>query len=162
VWECGVYRGGTAAMMATMLRDRRADKRLLLFDTFTGMRETDPARDLHVQGDFNDTSVEAVASYLQCDARCYLRKGLIPATFAGLENERIAFMHIDVDIYSAITDCLRFAWPRVSLGGIVVLDDYGIPTCPGARAAIDDFFATERCVPLCLPTGQAIVFKGMV
>jgi hypothetical protein len=52
-------------MMAAMLRDRRADKKLFLFDTCTGMPETDPARDLHVQGDFSDTSVESVASYLE-------------------------------------------------------------------------------------------------
>jgi O-methyltransferase len=162
VWECGVYRGGTAAMMAAILRDNQPDKKLYLFDTFAGMPDTDPSRDLHNRGDFADTSVEAVAGYLGCDARCYLRPGLIPATFKGLEDERICFLHVDLDIYRAITDCLEFAWPRISLGGFVVLDDYGFPTCPGARAAVDEFFKGERCVPLCLPTGQAVVFKGIV
>jgi O-methyltransferase len=161
VWECGVYRGGTAAMMAAILRDKAPSKKLYLFDTFAGMPSTDPGHDLHKAGDFADTSVESVARYLQCDARCHLRKGLIPETLRGLETERIAFAHIDLDIYRAILDTLVFVWPRLSLGGFVVLDDYGFPTCPGAREAVDEFFAREKCVPLCLPTGQAVVFKGV-
>ena len=161
IWECGVYKGGTTAMMAAILRVKQPTMKLYLFDTFAGMPETDPTKDLHQQGDFADTSVEAVAQYLRYDARCYIRQSLIPDTFVGLEDERIAFIHIDLDIYQAIFDCLKFAWPRISLGGFVVLDDYGFPTCPGAREAVDEFFAHERCVPLCLPTGQAVVFKGV-
>ena len=84
---------------AAILRDKQPTKKLYLFDTFAGMPETDPTKDLHKQGDFADTSVEAVAQYLRCDARCYIRKGLIPDTFVGLEDERIAFIHIDLDIY---------------------------------------------------------------
>jgi len=162
VWECGVYKGGTAAMMLAILRDKMPTKRLYLFDTFEGMPETDPNRDLHKQGDFADTSVESVAAYLGCDSRCHIRKGLIPNTFTGLEAERIAFLHVDLDIYPAIMDTMKFAWPRVSQGGFVVFDDYGFPTCPGAREAVDEFFANELCVSLCLPTGQAVVFKGVV
>jgi len=74
VWECGVYKGGTAAMILAILRDKMPAKRLYLFDTFEGMPETDPTKDLHKQGDFADTSVESVAAYLGCDARCHIRK----------------------------------------------------------------------------------------
>jgi len=87
---------------------------------------------------------------------------LIPQTFAGLEAERIAFLHVDLDIYPAIMDTMKFVWSRVSQGGFVVFDDYGFPTCPGAREAVDEFFQHELYVPLCLPTGQAVVFKGVV
>lgn len=162
VWECGVYKGGTAAMFAAYLQEKQPAKKLYLFDTFAGMPETDPERDLHVQGDFSDTSLETVAGYVGCEAICDYRPGLIPGTFAGLEAHRIAFLHVDLDIYRAILDTLKFAWPRMSLGGMIVFDDYGFASCPGARAAVDEFFANELCVPLCLPTGQAVVFKGVV
>jgi hypothetical protein len=89
------------------------------------------------------------------------RKGFIPDTFVGLESVQIAFAHIDVDIYKSIMDSLKFIWPRLSFGGFIVLDDYGFPTCPGARASVDEFFQREPCAPLCLPTGQALVFKGV-
>src|SRR5262245_43443880 len=72
IWECGVYKGGTAAMLAAFLRDNNVDKKLFLFDTFTGMPSTDSTKDMHQQGDFSDTSVESVAQYLKCDVRCHI------------------------------------------------------------------------------------------
>ena len=159
-WECGVYKGGTAAMLAELLADRQADRKLYLFDTFAGMPQVDPQRDLHATGDFADTSVESVAAYVGHPGRTVLRKGLIPQTFSGLESARIALAHIDVDIYRSVKDSLEFIWPRLARGGFVVCDDYGFPSCPGARAAVDEFFAGQTAVPLCLPTGQALVFKG--
>jgi O-methyltransferase len=161
VWECGVYKGGTAAMLATILKDKCPSKRLYLFDTFEGMPETNRDKDWHVEGDFSDTSVETVTSYIGHRDLCVVHKGFIPKTFIALESAQIAFAHIDVDIYQSIIDCLEFIWPRLSVGGFIVFDDYGFPTCPGARAAVDEFFAREACKPLCLQTGQALVFKGM-
>jgi O-methyltransferase len=163
IWECGVYKGGTAAMMAAVLRDRALlGKRLFLFDTFRGMPKTDAEKDIHEKGDFKNTSVEAVSRYVGADEICVLRQGLIPDTFKGLESAQIALAHIDVDIYKSVLDCMTFIWPRLTLGGFMIFDDYGFPTCPGARAAVDEFFAAKDCEPLCLPTGQAVVFKGIV
>jgi O-methyltransferase len=161
VWECGVYKGGTAAMIAAFLKERRSSKRLYLFDTFEGMPETNAAKDWHKKGDFADTSLDEVIRFIGDQERCVIRKGLIPETFTGLESAGIALAHIDVDIYQAILDCLQFIWPRLSSGGFIVFDDYGFPSCPGARAAVDEFFQQGPCVPLCLPTGQAIIFKGV-
>ena len=42
----------------------------------------------------------------------------------------------------------------------MVFDDYGFPTCPGAKAAVDEFFHGRKEVPLVLPTGQAVVFAA--
>ena len=162
IWECGVYQGGTAAMMAAVLSDMKSPKKLFLFDTFEGMPETDPAKDWHQKGEFSDTSAEAVASYVGCAEVCTRRKGYMPDSFNGLESAKIAFAHIDVDLNKSISDCLRFVWPRLSLGGFLVFDDYGFPSCPGARFAVDAFFEGNPCLPLCLPTGQAIVFKGTI
>ena len=161
VWECGVYKGGTAAMMAAILADHDSAKRLILFDTFEGMPETDAKQDLHKRGDFSDTSLQGVTNFVKHGDRCVFKQGCIPATFAGLESAQIAFAHIDVDIYKSIIDSLTFIWPRLSFGGFIVFDDYGFPSCPGARTAVDDFFRKEACIPLCLPTGQALVFKGV-
>ena len=37
-------------------------------------------------------------------------------------------------------------------GAVIVYDDYGFPTCPGARKAVDDFFADKPEMPLVLTT----------
>ena len=159
-WECGVYRGGTAVILSSLVEESRDSRNLYLFDTFQGMPETDAKKDLHRKGDFSASSLQAVQDCIgEFSKRCIFRRGFIPDTFVGLEGELIAFAHVDVDIYRSVLDCLNFIWPRLSLGGFIVLDDYGFSSCPGARKAVDDFFSGSPTIPLCLPTGQAIVFK---
>lgn len=161
VWECGVYKGGTAAMMASLLADPSCGKKLLLFDTFEGMPATDPSKDLHQKGDFADTSLADVKKYIGNVECCEYHQGFIPTTFEGLEGAQIAFAHIDLDIYRSVFDCIEFIWPRLSVGGLVIFDDYGFRTCPGARAAVDEYFKDRLARPLCLSTGQAVVFKSV-
>ena len=158
--ECGVYKGGTAAMMASCLSSLNLRKKLYLFDTFEGMPETDSKRDLHKKGDFADTSLDVVMQYVGNPNIVEFKKGFIPNTFAGMENSQFCFAHIDVDIYRSILDAMEFIWPRLVVGGFVIFDDYGFPSCPGAREAVDEFFAQKTSIPICLPTGQAIVIKA--
>ncbi len=165
VWyECGVYRGGSAMMLSRLLAgsDDPPGRELHLFDTFEGMPETDARRDIHRKGDFADTSLEGVRARVGGSSpgpgRVMYHRGVIPETFAGLEDHSIALSHIDIDIYNSIIDSCEFIYPRMEAGGFMVFDDYGFPSCPGARAAVDEFFADKPEVPLVLPTGQAIVF----
>ena len=125
------------------------------------MPETRRDKDWHQKGDFADTSLAAVQSFLGHDPACQFRPGLIPQTFVGLESHRIAFAHIDVDLYESVLESVKFIWPRLPVGGFIVFDDYGFPSCAGARAAVDEFFRAGPAVPLCLPTGQALVFKSL-
>jgi O-methyltransferase len=83
----------------------------------------------------------------------------MPQTFEGFCLERVSWVHIDVDIYQSVRDCIRFLYPRLVPGGFMVFDDYGFPSCPGARRAVDEAFASLPEVPLCLPTGQCLVIK---
>lgn len=158
LWECGVYKGGTAIMLAALLADAPG-KRLRLFDTFAGMPATDPDRDLHRQGDFSDNDLESVRRRVGDDPRIHYHAGRIPETFDGLDEAPIALAHVDVDIHQSVTDCCTFIYPRLCAGGFMVFDDYGFASCPGARSAVDAFFADKPERPLVLPTGQAVVFK---
>jgi len=157
-WECGVYKGGTALMLAEIVATTK-DKKLRLFDTFEGMPTTDPDLDYHLKGDFSDNSLNAVRDMIGNQGNISFHSGFMPETFSGLEGNKIAFAHVDVDIYQSVMDCCEFIYPRLSPGGILVFDDYGFPSCPGARAAVDKFFEQQREVPLVLPTGQAVVIK---
>lgn len=124
------------------------------------MLETDPTKDLHIERDFADTSIESVKAYVGHTSLVEYHQGLIPETFQSLKNTHIAFAHIDVDIYRSNMDCCSFIYPRLSVGGFMVFDDYGFPSCPGARMAVDEFFKNTRSIPLVLPTGQATVFSS--
>lgn len=160
-YECGVYKGGTAKLLADLLESRKPQSRKLhLFDTFEGMPGTDPTLDRHRQGDFSDTSIDVVQQRVGQEDIVKFHQGFIPDTFAGLEDAKIAFAHVDVDLYQSVIDCCSFIWPRLAQGGFMVFDDYGFPSCPGARKAVDEFFEHKQEVPLVLPTGQAVVFAS--
>jgi O-methyltransferase len=158
--EAGVYRGGTARLLREII-DKSGERRILhLLDTFAGMPKTDPAHDIHREKDFSDTTVDAVASFVGKEKWILYRKGYIPDSFKGMEGNRFAFAHIDVDVYKSVLDCCEFIYPRMVCGGVLVFDDYGFPSCPGARAAVDDYFLDKREIPLVLHSGQAIVFRA--
>ena len=162
VWELGVYRGGSALMLKRLIMDRAELARcttLRLFDSFEGLPEATKGVDLHSRGEFADTSLEEVKSLVGDESFIDYRKGWIPHTFSGLDRVSIRLAHIDLDLYQPILDACAFVYPRLAPGGVIVFDDYGFDSCPGARKAVDEFFANEPETPLGLPTGQAILIK---
>ncbi|HUI10183.1 MAG TPA: TylF/MycF/NovP-related O-methyltransferase [Bacteroidota bacterium] len=155
--EVGVYRGGTARLIASALRGSPA--RVHLFDTFEGMPATDPSKDEHRQGDFSDTSLESVQRNLAGLDNVAFYPGFFPATAPPVESMQFALAHIDVDIYRSVLDCCGFFYPRMVPGGMMVFDDYGFDTCPGAKQGVDEFFSGTPERPMYLPSGQCLVVK---
>lgn len=133
-WECGVHRGKTSVVLRNLLRD--TGRTLRLFDTFAGR----PAKGRYDTGrsltSFDDTSLAAVQALLP-EPFVAWHPGLIPETFAGLEDARIAFAYVDLDLYSSTRDALAFIRPRLVPGGAIVVDDYDDPTWPGVTVAVD-------------------------
>jgi O-methyltransferase len=85
-------------------------------------------------------------------------KGLIPKTFPN-NHEQIAFAHVDVDIYQSVLDCCEYITPRLSEKGIIVFDDYGFSSCPGAKKAVDEYYEDRDEWLYILKTKQAVISK---
>lgn len=71
--EIGVYRGGTARLLA-----KTTNKPVHIFDTFGGMPVTDKEKDLHCAGDFSDTSFQFVKKYLEDCTNLKIYPGFFP------------------------------------------------------------------------------------
>jgi len=154
--EIGVYRGGTALLMAEALQG--STRQLHLFDTFCGMPSSDPAIDLHRSGDFADTSAEAVSALLSDFSNVHLYPGLFPDTLPGdWSNKFFSLVHVDVDIYDSALACCQFFHPRLRPGGVMIFDDYGFPSCPGVRQAVDEYCCNHNLQVLYLQSGQALL-----
>lgn len=150
--EVGVYRGGTARWICS----RTVDK-VLLFDTFEGMPEVSD-KDLHHKGDFKDTSMEHVTGLLKNFSNYSIYKGIFPKANAEYANlYRYRLVHLDVDIYPSVKDCLMFFLARMVPGGIIILDDYNEPNCPGAKLAADEFCKTYKLTLEPTVQSQAII-----
>lgn len=86
-------------------------------------------------------------------------QGVFPSTAEDVRNITFCLVHIDVDIYQSVIDCCNFFYMRMQKGGMMIFDDYGFLTCPGAKVAVDEFFADKPEYPCYLPTGQCIVIR---
>jgi O-methyltransferase len=155
VVECGCWRGHSSHMIARALSASDWAGRLLIFDSFEGGLSDKDAQDRAQLGDTDPeatlrqkllfaSSQEAVAAVHSPFEFVELHKGWIPEVFAqveGLEARRFALVHLDVDLYAPTLASLRFFAPRMSKGGLIVVDDYASNYFPGATSAVDEFIA---------------------
>jgi O-methyltransferase len=162
--ECGVRFGKSSFFILNGLSD--AERAHHLCDSFEGLSrpaavdaERYARRNGWREGDLA-ADERVTRAKLNDFPQCRFHRGWIPECFAGMENLSFAFVHIDVDLYAPTLAAFEFFYPRLVRGGVMVCDDYGFVSCPGARKAVDEFFANRKDVPIELPSGQALIFHG--
>jgi O-methyltransferase len=159
--ELGVYQGSSAYLLADLLERSGSSKRLFLFDTFCRTPPESDRDPVRREGLDADVSRESVRSYLSpFDNRLKYVVGLIPETFGGLGSQSFSFLHVHLNLYRGTRDALEGLFPRLTRGGAVVIEDYGLHTRAGARLAADEFFKHGSRRIIHLPTGQAVAFKS--
>ena len=158
--EIGVYRGGTAKLIAMGVAGQ--PKWVHLFDTFSGLppgdKEKDPYYYAH-KAAFADTSLQSVQEHFHGLPNVCFYAGYFPDTAGPVKEKRFCLAHVDVDLYQSVIDACNFIYPRMAHGGIIVFDDYGDRSCEGAKNAVDKFFQDRDESPCYLPTGQCIIIK---
>jgi len=157
--EVGVYRG----YFAQKIREFLPGRKLYLFDTFEGFDQ----RDLDVEqkvsthsakDDFSGTSVDAVISIIQGDD-IIVRKGFFPGTAEDSDGP-FALVSMDVDLYQPTLEGLRFFFPRMSPGGVILVHDYNNTRYPAVRNAVHEFFADGvGFVPIPDKNGSVLIIK---
>jgi len=156
--EVGVYQGRTAGLMNALFPDRT----MYLFDTFEGFTANDAAKEsVSVRMDeFKDTSVEAVLAVMPHRDRCIARKGWFPDTAAGIEDT-FCFVSLDVDLYAPTLAGLEWFWPRLAVGGAIMVHDYAAPKFPGPKRAVREFAIAQGIGIVALPdsAGSALLVK---
>lgn len=159
--ECGVWKGGSAMLMAMTLLARGDVRDIYLYDTFAGMSEPSEM-DVDYMGkkaldfwwgvgkyskwDSTIVSMEEVQSNIAAinypSERLHYIEGKIEDTIPLFAPERIAILHLDTDWYESTRHELVHLYPRLTLNGILLIDDYG--HFKGARQAVDEYFSASR------------------
>ena len=152
--EVGVFQGCSAKLISL---GGQPDE-LHLFDTFDGLPEPDGAERRSMRRGHYAASLEAVRSYLSDQPNLVFHKGLFTGENVSCADRRFSLVHLDVDLKDGTLACLRFFYPRMLPGGVIVSHDYSY--LGGVREAFDEFLADkpERAVEL--PTSQAMLIKG--
>ncbi len=149
--EVGVSNGGSALLIA----QRKGTNTLHLFDTFEGLPEND-AYGTYFKKNQYKASMENTQQLLKKYEQIHWHVGLFPATAEGI-IEKFSFVHLDVDLYASTLDALKFFYPKMAQGGIILTHDYRFSA--GVRKAFMEFCADKKEAPLALATNQALIVK---
>ena len=159
--EVGCYNGCTSFFIAKQIKNLGVRRELHLFDSFQGLSCPDAVDGAYWnKGDLACDEL-TVRRNLADVPDLHIHAGWVPDCFAAAAERRFAFVHIDVDLWQPTYDSLVFFYPRLERGGVMVFDDYGFPSCPGATKAIDAFFADKREKLINLSGGGAFIMKQM-
>lgn len=164
--ECGVWRGGsTMAAALTLLDLDEHDRKLYLYDTFEGMpppakedirhdgisaekllhnREKSLDDDYSAYAPIDHVKNNLLSTRYQSDHIHYIT-GKVEDTIPDTLPDQIAILRLDTDWYASTLHELTHLYPKLSPGGILIIDDYG--WWKGARQAVDEYFSTLQPRP---------------
>ncbi len=162
--ECGVWRGGSAMLIAGMLARRGVhDRKLYMYDTYEGMsapteddrdfRGKDAATLLEKSEDDKETSVWCLASLEEVRHNMTLTEypmehihfiqGKVEDTIPVQSPPGpLALLRLDTDWYESTRHELEHLYPLLVRQGVLIIDDYG--HWEGCRKAVDEYFSKER------------------
>lgn len=153
--ETGVWRGGATIFMRAMLKlFDVTDRSVWVADSFEGLPEPDAKKfPLEAQA-FKSAamtkyykqfavSVEEVRrnfeAYGMLDDQVKFLKGWFKNTLPLAPIKSIAVLRLDGDYYESTRDALTNLYKKVSVGGYVIVDDYGEDSWTYCRKAVDEF-----------------------
>jgi O-methyltransferase len=158
--EVGVFKGTTARLF----HEAFPNKEILLFDTFKGFDERDIR---HKNEDSSseiggwDVSINEVKDFIGSSELIKIYQGYFPDTTKDIDsNNCYALVHLDADLYNPQLSGLEYFYPKMTLGGVIIIHDCNNEYF-GSRKAIDEFFLDRPETPIIIPdkSGSAIVVK---
>ena len=157
--ECGVWRGGNAILAAGMFKLYGSNKKIWLFDTFLGFVDAGITRGVHdgvgdakrreelqrmyYNSEYCGNSIDDVKTsferYGLLSDNIRFIKGDVMQTLEGSDIPPIvAVLRLDTDYYDSTLKELEVLYPKLSTGGVLLIDDYG--AYDFNRKAVEDYF----------------------
>lgn len=150
--ETGVWRGGVCVFARGLLKAYGVeDRKVWVADSFEGIPEVgegshplDRELNLHafneVLGVSEETVRENFRRYGLLDDQVEFLPGWFRDSLPDAPIEQLAVLRLDGDLYESTMDALTHLYPKLSVGGYVIIDDYMIPSC---KEAVHAFRAKE-------------------
>tara|TARA_A100001015_G_scaffold311585_2_gene415122 strand:+ start:173 stop:943 length:771 start_codon:yes stop_codon:yes gene_type:complete len=161
--ECGVFKGGNLILMNHIMQKLNLKKKIFAFDTYDGMSEPTiydkDLKDIPADKTFKKYnirnekwcygSLEEVKRNINLFDKGYKSnfffiKGKVEDTLKKSENipEKISLLRLDTDFYESTKIELEVLYPRLSKGGVLIIDDYG--HWKGSQKAVDEYFDLKK------------------
>jgi hypothetical protein len=169
--EAGVWRGGIPILMRAFLHENQDNERIVFVaDSFSGLPTTglrDPRDRLasalmrpFSQLAVSQDQVEQSFKYFGLlDRQVRFLPGWFSETLPLLpESQKFSVIRLDGDYFESTMDALVSLYPKLSTGGYLIIDDYGLPL--GCRKAVDDYRGQNNIqAPLTWINGQSVYWR---
>lgn len=152
--EVGCYKGGSTKLIC----EAKGNKTLHVFDTFEGLPDlsSEDNKKRFYMGQYS-SSFERVKNYLKKYQNIHFYKGLFPFTSEPVKDNKFSFVHLDVDLYEPTLESIKFFYPRMNKGGVIISHDY--IEVQGVKKAFDEFFK-DKPEPIIEMSGtQCLIVK---
>lgn len=163
ILEVGVWKGGTAGIMATAAAENDPKATVYLCDTFEGVVKAGEKDNKYVGGEHKDTSDNLVKGLLGDTlslSNFETLKGIFPDDTGHLISDRkIKLCHIDVDVYESAKASTDWVWERMPVGGVIVYDDFGFSGTQGVTAYLEGERGTPGRLVLHNLNGHGLMIK---
>lgn len=161
--ECGVFSGSSSYIICQANQQAIASgKQHHLFDSFEGLSAPSDQDGDHWQaGDLSYGLDQVKQNLAEFAEQTQYYPGWIPTRFPDVASLEFSFVHIDVDLYEPTRDSVAFFYERMQPGGVILVDDYGFTSCPGATQAVDEVLADRPERMLRLSGGGGFMIKGI-
>lgn len=153
--ETGVWRGGATIFMRGVLKTYNVTNRIVwVADSFEGIpkpnKEKYPADALEGDKlhsfDYLKVSIDEVknnfSNYSLWDDQVKFLEGWFKDTLPKAPIEKLAILRLDGDLYESTMDALVNLYPKLSIGGYCIIDDYGV--LRGCRQAVEDYRTEQK------------------
>lgn len=157
VAELGCFKGDVSWQLNVLMPDRK----LYLFDTMEGFDARDIAKEQLLgcskaeAGQFGNVKEEQLMARMPLPDQVILKKGWFPETAFDLEDQKFALVYMDACLYQPTFAGLEFFFPRMSQGGVIVLNGYENVTYGGIHKAVEDMESKYGAF-LILPLGDLL------
>jgi hypothetical protein len=159
----GVYKVSTAYIISYLVKSMKLNKKVFLFDTFSGTPSISKDDNMNRDGFYSDVSLNEVKLFLsEFEDYVIFKQGLIPIVFESMENTIFSFIHLHLNLYVSTKSALEYSYDKLTHGGVILISDYGLHNCKGVKKATDEYCHANNINKVYLPTGQCIIMKNKI
>lgn len=170
ILEAGVWSGATAIFMKAILETNNIDKNIWLLDSFgtsidlsifkkekdkkaiqkfTSWTEVKTPTLTDVKNNFNRFGL--------LDEKIKFIQGDIFKTYSQFEEEKIALLRLDLDFYESTQFMLTHFYSKVTKGGYIIIDDYGVEEF-NCKEAVDEFRMANNITDPLISVGNFVAY----
>ena len=165
--ECGVGMGLLSRTVVEYIKFNEIDKKFYLFDTYEGIPLSDATNaneraninylnNIHFNHHYDGEVSETFKNF----PNVKMIKGRVPNSFQDVALNEICYISIDMNNAIAEIEAIKYLWPKLVNGGLIVLDHYAYgPEFSTQKIAWDLFASQKKITILTLPTGQGLIIK---